>query len=187
MFFRSVCVTLWKCAVGVCWSKRTKQIDSYSDLVQQLPCHYNSLLVACRKRWIWGICDIEQALPALLGPILGSEQPICQYEYLFLPGDDAHSFSNHLFWWPLCLQTSRLLLIKLKRGTIKQWEGKRKKETVCLWISERQHIIVYVEEQASKETSSTSDDTSGGGKVWQLHFSSNLQLLHSLLLPSQGQ
>lgn len=40
-----------------------------------------------------------------------------------------------------CLQTSRLLLIKMERGTVKHWEGKRKKETVCLWLSERQHII----------------------------------------------
>lgn len=45
-------------------------MDIYSNLVQQLPCHYNCLLVTCRRQCIWRVSDLEQALPALLGLVL---------------------------------------------------------------------------------------------------------------------
>lgn len=76
----------------------------------------------------------------------------------------------------------------MKKGTIECWKGKREKEIVFGFLKGNRLLVAYVEDQVGKKTPSTSDDSLGGGKVWQLHFafSGNLWALHTWLLPSQG-
>ena len=86
-----------------------------------------------------------------------------------------------------CLQMSKLLLIEIERGTTKHWERERKKETVCLWLSERQQVISSLCWGASWWRNSIYVRwLFGRCKALAVAFSCNLQLLHTLLLPSQG-
>lgn len=88
-FFLCVCVCVhiafWKCAIGLYWRKITEQMDSYSDLVQLHTCLYNSLSGTFRRHCIWGVSDLEQALPSPVDLVLRdwaahSQMSICSKE-----------------------------------------------------------------------------------------------------------